>query len=71
MTKQHFKALAEALYSAKPKPYPGDNMVGKFRTAVWESCVIEIAEVCKQFNSRFNEEVFFKACEYEGENTSD
>jgi len=53
MTKRHFKALAEALKNVPRNSDTEEN--------VWWKTVQAVAQVCFQFNERFDEERFYEA----------
>ena len=58
MTKQHFEALANGLRESRPK-------LRVRRTSPtykqWETCVQEIANVCRSYNSNFDMRRFLEA----------
>lgn len=57
MTKQHFKALANALKATKPPRYDGSA-----QSMQWRDCVIAVTEVCASFNTAFKKGKFLAAC---------
>lgn len=56
MSKQHFKALAQASANARPSPRNTDEF------AAWRKCVIEVGEMCAEFCDEFNHLCFIDAC---------
>jgi hypothetical protein len=53
MSKKHFEALARAL--AKIRPANGEKIT-------WEEVIRAVANVCIEFNPRFNMDRFLDAC---------
>lgn len=62
MTEKHFKALAEELLNSKPPKY--ESLAEGWSQAYyqWRYDVEAIIDVCKQFNGKFDEEKFKRAC---------
>ncbi len=58
VTKVFFKALAKRLFQEKPEINWDRN-----KRVQWESDVRAVADVCQQFNPRFNRRRFYNACE--------
>lgn len=57
MTREHFKAIADGLKAVRPDK---DTL----QHYTWANCVIEMAGVCRKFNSRFDYAAFVTACGY-------
>ena len=55
MTRQHFRALAEALASVRPSEQ-------HVQRAQWEIDVLAISAVCEESNPAFDRLRFFDAC---------
>ena len=53
MTKKHYIALAYALKAVRPSPTYGSN-----KHMQWERDLNAIADVCAQFNQRFNRDLW-------------
>lgn len=58
MTRKHFQALADAMKSTQPIAGP------VFAMAQWRADVEAVADVLRQFNSNFDRERFYAACDY-------
>jgi hypothetical protein len=57
MTRQHFKALADALASERP----GDSWDANKKIQWMQDCKA-VASVCKHFNPGFKPDRFYTAC---------
>ena len=68
MTRKHFKAIADALASNKPKLSdfgPAYENEYECQLGQWRADVMAMVAVCRQFNSNFNKNRFLEACDYE------
>ena len=59
MTKKHFEALALELKDCKPK---GTDKQAESFIEQWRRDCLAVAQVCSQFNPRFDWGYFLEAC---------
>jgi hypothetical protein len=67
MTRQHFEAIAAALYETRPDSQGQLPSARTFRIHQWGKDVKRIADVLAQSNSGFKRERFYDACGFDAE----
>ncbi len=60
MTRKHFQAIADGLAASKPNCSDDSLLMTQ-----WENDVLQMANVCQQFNANFNRSRFLEACGYD------
>ena len=66
MTRKHFQAIAAQLRQDRPNAVGVDSSLMTIEQ--WRRIVRGMADVCQQFNNRFNRQTFYDACGYDPDN---
>ena len=65
MTKKDYIKIAKVLKEIKPKKIDTENVHSYgLRLALWDKIVVNLADIFKEDNDRFNEIKFFRAVGY-------